>query len=888
MRDGEEVERHFRNRLGLALLVFLAVERSVPTDVVTRLFWPDRTTTTARRTLRRMITGLNSWLRGDCIESSDERLRVPPGVRTDAEEFEQLVSQGALVEALELYAGGFLETFPPFASSLPLESWRDCRRARLSDLHRSARRQLLDRSVELGETDAAIQIAREWVNIEPLDDEAQVRLIGLLAGSGHRAEALREYAQYERLVRGAGLEPLAELRALIGGAQAEIPNPKPVRTRRRASTAGPAPFVGEVEPGDSLGTLGSRFGRLIAELKKRRVFRVLIAYCIAGAMLLEVAGNLDEALKLPESTTTVVAVLLLLGLPIAVALAWAFDITAGGVRHVGSSGASFRRVGRVTSSRYYAPVALVLLLTTAGFLVWRSAAVIRSEPSSAAADPTPLPTRIAVLYFDDHTEGRAAVHVADGLAEALIHRLSNVPGLDVLSRYAVRQYRDRDVPNDSVMVQLGVGTIIQGSVLRSGDRLRVTVQLIDARSGSHLYSHAMDRPWGDVLTLLDELAEEVSRGLRLELGQQVQLRQIRAGTATSEAWELVLRAEAARKEGERLLLTGEDRAARREIQRADSLVSAAERADPDWVEPPILRGWLAMEDANAMRLEQPHAIAARLYEGLAHAEHALRMDGGDAGALEIAGRLRARIADYDPAEAGTLRERAERELRAAVDAETKRPLAWSGLGELLWRRGAFTEARYMAEKAQEVDSFLSGGPESQLFNLIQIDLDLEHFESATEACENGRLWFPHDRRFDSCALSLLSWTDIEEPDPARAWRLAGELAAKTPPASRELNAMLGSLQVAAVLARAGIPDSARAVIRRVRSNPPVEDPRLGLKTYELYARVWLGDVDEALNLLELILDAAPGRREYLARDWALRPLSGHPRFVALLAPGGGS
>jgi hypothetical protein len=98
---------------------------------------------------------------------------------------------------------------------------------------------------------------------------------------------------------------------------------------------------------------------------------------------------------------------------------------------------------------------------------------------------------------------------------------------------------------------------------------------------------------------------------------------------------------------------------------------------------------------------------------------------------------------------------------------------------------------------------------------------------------------------------------------------------------------LGQLQVAAVLARAGLPDSARAVIRRVQATAPgAEDHRLGLEKYELYARVRLGDVDEAIELLELILAASPAEREYLARDWALRPLADHPRFHALLGPEG--
>jgi tetratricopeptide (TPR) repeat protein len=249
----------------------------------------------------------------------------------------------------------------------------------------------------------------------------------------------------------------------------------------------------------------------------------------------------------------------------------------------------------------------------------------------------------------------------------------------------------------------------------------------------------------------------------------VQFRQIRAGTTVVEAWELVLRAEAGRKDSERLLLAGDARAARRELERADSLLNVAERTDPDWIDPPVLRGWLAIDDANIMRGEHPDLIVDRLRVGLVHAERALGSAPENAAALEIAGKLRVKIADYDAADAAILRERAERDLRAAVEIDPRRPLAWTGLGEVLWRRGEFTEARYMAERAQEVDSFLTGSPETQLSNLIQIDFDLEHWESATAGCENGRRLFPQDRWFDACALSLLSWTEIDDPQPDRAW-----------------------------------------------------------------------------------------------------------------------
>ncbi len=172
-----------------------------------------------------------------------------------------------------------------------------------------------------------------------------------------------------------------------------------------------------------------------------------------------------------------------------------------------------------------------------------------STPSSVAGGKGGYetdPTHVAVLYFDDLSEKGTLRPVADGLTEDLIDALGQVTALHVVSPNGVRPYAGRHTPPDSIARALGVGTLVGGSVERSGDILRVTARLIDARSGLQLQSRTMEYPFGDLFTLQDQLAQEVSRFLRERLGREILLRERRKGTSSVAAWEQTQLGEASR------------------------------------------------------------------------------------------------------------------------------------------------------------------------------------------------------------------------------------------------------------------------------------------------------------------------------------------------------
>ena len=196
--------------------------------------------------------------------------------------------------------------------------------------------------------------------------------------------------------------------------------------------------------------------------------------------------------------------------------------------------------------RRFGPLAVAVLVTS--FAVAAIWGPIRARLNSAR--PATEPPRIAVLYFDDRTATPSLRLLAEGLTEELIHELGGLNAFRVISRNGVRPFRARQVPFDSLVAALGVTTVIDGSVRRIGDTLRVEVDVIDAASGTNVDSVSVSRQMTDIASLEYELAMQVAAALRQRMGRDVRLRENAAGTTVGLARELVLRARRARDEAE--------------------------------------------------------------------------------------------------------------------------------------------------------------------------------------------------------------------------------------------------------------------------------------------------------------------------------------------------
>jgi DNA-binding SARP family transcriptional activator len=203
---------HQRSRC--ALLVYLAIEREATRESLYNVFWSDRDDEKARGALKQSLYELRRQLGADWIDPRPDPLTISSLVRTDAADFEAAVEAGDLASALGLYRGDFLREF-----SLPnckeFEFWVDRKRAHYARMHRAVRRQRIAELMDAGAVSEALLVARQWVELEPQEDEAQHKLIELLAATGQRAEALRQYESYERLLAADQLLPLEQTVALI-------------------------------------------------------------------------------------------------------------------------------------------------------------------------------------------------------------------------------------------------------------------------------------------------------------------------------------------------------------------------------------------------------------------------------------------------------------------------------------------------------------------------------------------------------------------------------------------------------------------------------------------------------------------------------------------------
>ena len=266
------------------------------------------------------------------------------------------------------------------------------------------------------------------------------------------------------------------------------------------------------------------YQRFFAELKRRRVFRVMAVYGIVGFVLLQLVDLAVPALLLPEWTYRLVALFLLLGFPVAIVLAWALEMTPEGVRRTveAAPGELTEIISAPASQRWPAGVlALVgmMALLAGTWYVGRQSAPAVDADSVASADAVagPMSASIAVLPFVNMSSDPEQEYFSDGISEELLNLLAKIPELQVTSRSSAFAYKGEKIDIPVVARELNVAHILEGSVRKSGDRVRVTAQLIDARSDTHMWSDAWDRTLDDIFAIQDEIAADVVEQLKVTL-----------------------------------------------------------------------------------------------------------------------------------------------------------------------------------------------------------------------------------------------------------------------------------------------------------------------------------------------------------------------------------
>jgi TolB-like protein/Tfp pilus assembly protein PilF len=273
-----------------------------------------------------------------------------------------------------------------------------------------------------------------------------------------------------------------------------------------------------------------------AELKRRNVYKVAIAYAIVAWLLLQAASILFPTFEAPPWTMKVFVAVIALGFPIALVLAWAFELTPEGIKRAEDVDLS-KSVTRKTGRKLDFFIIAVLLLVIAILLFQRLRPKVSPTVSST------LEKSIAVLPFDNLSRDPDNAYFSDGIQDEILTKLAGIGDLKVISRKSTAKYKSTPEDLKTVARELGVASVLEGSVQKAGDKVRVNVQLLDARIDTHLWAKSYDRDLKDVFTVESEVAQEIADTLRAKLSPSQSDALAAAPTRDTEAYDLFLKGE---------------------------------------------------------------------------------------------------------------------------------------------------------------------------------------------------------------------------------------------------------------------------------------------------------------------------------------------------------
>ena len=573
----------------------------------------------------------------------------------------------------------------------------------------------------------------------------------------------------------------------------------------------------------------------LKEARRRQVFRAAGLYIVGAWAALQVADLAFPGLGIDESAIRYVWIGAALGLPIALILAWRYDVAGGRIRRTrDSEGHADLSIGRAD---YLILSALAIVVVASMTELGHRIALTRDTSDHPRTSVVAVDSKsIAVLPFVNMSANSDSVYFAHGIAEELLNLLTRIPGLHVSSRTSSFHFADKDIPLSEIARELGVRHILEGSVRRQEDKVRVTAQLIDAASDTHLWSATYDRELTDIFAVQDDIAGEISRELRLSLDA---VRDRPRPTTSEEAHDLYLRA----MHVIRLTPTPET------INKASDLFRAAIREDPDYAD---AHAWLALSlvTIGNFRMRAPVDVFPEARK------HALKAEAIDdtLAAPQIALGWIAISYDRDWADA-------EAHFRRAIELAPGNAAGHQGLAWPLQITGRYEEAMQAAQVGYRLDP-LSAWTQS---TIGEIAYKMRDYDLAMAQADRLLETEPGDPLTTAWRGQLFALTDR----PEEAIRCADQV-------SNDPRASINDKLIAAVAyAMVGEDGQARMIVEDAgRAAADVFVSPGGMAA--VFAN--LGDADRALELLE---EAIAAYDSYIFNldypDWdAIRE---DPRFI---------
>ena len=578
---------------------------------------------------------------------------------------------------------------------------------------------------------------------------------------------------------------------------------------------------------ESATIVGVDAGFLIAELKRRRVFRVLVGYGVVSFAVLQIVEPIMHALHLPDAVLTYTVLALALGFPVAVVIAWAFDVNQGGIERTPPLPASGPRA---------AGLGLVLVgigvLAAAPGTVWYFFVRTPAQPAPAAGAAATTPS-IAVLPFVNLSSDKEQEYFSDGITEEILNALAQVGGLRVIGRTSSFSMKGKNEDLRSIGTQLNAANLLEGSVRKAGARVRITAQLIEAAGGSHLWSQQFDRELTDVFAVQEEIARAVVVALRLKLLPS----HAEPRAANPEAHDQYLL-------GRAFLARGSGEAYGRAVKALSRSVELDPGYAPAWAALGSARFWYGDSSETSIASDEwPKAEAA------AEKAIALAPDLADG----YAGRSGMRVLRQDWEGARVDLERARALNPGGVEVQVQ-------YGILLASLGRVPEAIAVFQKATLLDPLSAEG----WVRLGICYLGLGKLDLAEAAAKRALEISPEqDRAARTLGFAYLLGNRLEEARAAF---------------HRSHNTLFVRMGDAMVEHALGHPAESQRPLELILANPKLLQS--SFQVAQIYA--WRGETDRAFEWLGHAFESRDGGLAQIKFDPILRSLRGDPRFAALL------
>src|SRR5438309_4823853 len=490
-----------------------------------------------------------------------------------------------------------------------------------------------------------------------------------------------------------------------------------------------------------------------SELKRRNVYKVAVAYAVVGWLLVQVTTQVFPIFEIPNWASRLIVLAIIIGFPIALVIEWPFELTPQGLKRTEDVDLAAQGNRKSHAWIYIVIVGAAFsigLIFVGRYTARNTAGAARTEATTGSSIPQ---KSIAVLPFENLSDDKGAAYFADGIQDEILTKLASIADLKVISRTSTAKYKSKPEDLKTVSQQLGVATVLEGSVQKAADKVRVNVQLIDARADSHLWAKSYDREMKDVFAVESEVAQEIADSLQAKLSPAEASTLATAPTKDTAAYDLFLKGEYEERLADSSLKAESfDQAAawyRQAIARDPNFALAMARL----VQNRIQRHWFIeqMSEAELAQLrsmaEQAVALAPNLaqvhvalgqfyYHGyrqykraLAEFERALQLQPNASTALEYSGYVHRRQGQW---------ERCLDELKRSLEQDPRNAAIAANFANTFLQLRMWKEAERTGRHALEIDPYAADGMRTLLGSIVNGSGDIKEAQRvlATFPAEN--------------------------------------------------------------------------------------------------------------------------------------------------------